>query len=952
MNITLLIFTALTILFSQPVLANDLAPDYFKHYNRENGLISNNVQSIIEDSNGLIWIGCENGLCSFDGYSFTEYTNDITPLSSANDNFICAITSDSLRQCLWIVTASGISKFNLTTYQFQNYDISQTNKSTYSPFAKGSICVDSNNNIWAIVSNNIFTQNLFRYDEDENRFINLSELRSDVPKYLTQVTKDKDNTLWFGSLKGLYYYDNLNKTFVSVNYNSEHNEALNIHSLFVDSDNILWIGAQTGNSLFTCVNKVIRKVFETNEISTKSIHFTSSISEYNENIIIAGVKDKGLLFYNKKTTDFEILQPNLYKTNSIKSKVNQTIYTDNIGNVWIGSSNNGINLIDKNKKAFKHYSFNYTEQGLLNNNVRALYEDSDGDIWIGTKEGGGISQFFPETGTFENIKADESKKNWLTNDIVISLSELEPGKLLVGTYGSGIFIYHKKRKLFSQFSIADGSPNTISNNLAYTIYKDQEGLIWIGTNGETNIYNPKDQTLSRISGVRQARCFLDIGNAVLIGTWSNGLYSYSKEDQQTRLFELNLDELSITAPLYNGIAIDTLGNIWFATNKGLLKHNRKSHTTNLFTELDGLSNDFICAVQVDNNNNLWASTKNGISELVQSDNTIKNYDKNDGLQSSSFQNFASLKRKNGDLFFAGTNGFNVFSPEQIKDNPNIPNVMLTDFLIFNKPVEIGTPNSPLQKHINVTNKIILDNEQSSFSLRFTAINYTSPEKNKYKYMLEGYDNTWQRVSLERIANYTQVPPGNYTFKVVACNNDGVWTKTGVLLKIKIKPPLSKSKGAFLAYTLLIIILLLIFRIIILRDQRNKSRIQAEIREKKIIEQTGRNRLRFFTNISHELRTPLTLITSPLEALMNYETDDQKLQSTIQNMNRNAQRLLRLVNQLMDFRKVEENRIRLRISNERLITDIKETLHSFEYLANSKGIKCAETHFRTLLHKRF
>jgi len=939
MNIKVLIYTFLISLLCQPTWATKRTPHQFKHYNREDGLISNSIQSIVEDQNGLIWIGTNNGLCSFDGYSFQQYRNTLSPSSSINDNYTCSIASDSSRQCLWIVTASVISRFDLNTYQFKNYNISNIHRTDYTPFAQGSICVDSENNIWAIGFNEGFSQGLFKYDVNADEFVNLTELRSDVPKGLTVVTEDKNNTLWFGSSDGLYYYHPINKTFVSINYESQDGTPLHIYALHADADNTLWIGTQYSNALFVCKNNVITKIFESKDITTKEINFISSISELNEDIIVAGIKDKGLMFYNKKTATYEILQPNLYNTRGIQSKTPQTIYTDKIGNVWIGSYSNGINLIDKNSKSFDHYSFDYTPYGLLTNKVRAFFEDSDGDLWIGTKEGGGISQFFPEKGIFNNYKADESKANWLTNDIVISINELEPGKLLIGTFGSGIFTYHKNTNSFSQFSIAEEKSNSISDNSIYAIYKDKEGNIWVGNNSTVDIYNPKTKTFSNIEGVTYARCFLDVGDKVLIGTWSKGLYIYSKEDQQTELYKLEDSTSTLNNNIrFNAIEQDSAGLIWFATNKGLIKYNAETNDIKVFREDDGLASQYICAVLVDNKNDIWVSTKNGISEIIQETSHIKNYDKSDGLQSSSFEDFASLKMKNGNLLFAGTNGFNIFNPMQIKDNPNIPNVRITEMSILNEPVEIGTEDSPLKKHISVTKNITLTHEQSSFSFQFTALNYTSPEKNKYKYKLEGYDNDWQVSRLERTAIYTQVPAGNYTFRVIASNNDDLWNNVGVSLKIEIKPPIWKSKAAIVIYFIVIVLFLLLLRAIIVRDQENKSRILAEISEKKIIEQTGRNRLRFFTNISHELRTPLTLITSPLEGLMNYETTDERLKSTIRNMNRNAQRLLRLVNQLMDFRKVEENRIRLRISNGQLVKDIKDVLHSFEYLAESKKIK--------------
>lgn len=932
---TLLLF--LNIVFFQFLSINAQNTIPFKHYNYENGLISNWVNSITQDQDGFIWIGTADGLCRFNGYSFDHFENTPSDSSAFADNFISSIAEDPTRNCLWLVTSSGISKFDKTSYKFINYGTFTNTNTTYSPFARGSVCVDSQSNVWVEGFNEGFSDGLFKYMPQKDQFINISKINKSVPKNLTAICEDKNQRLWFGSEKGLYYYIPETDSYQKVNYTLKNGDPLHITSLYVDSKNTLWIGSKQSNSIYICANDRISKYYEP-EMESTEYNWIATITSYNNDIILAGIKDLGVMVLNQSTGESDFLQPDLYNPKGLQSKTPIVMYTDKFGNVWIGSYNNGLNFIDKNRKLFDHYHFDYTKTGLMSNSVRALFEDSDGELWIGTKEGGGISKFNAKKRIFKNYKADKSKANWIDNDIVIAINELEAGKLLVGTFGSGIFTYHKKENIFSQFSKANSTRNSISNNNIYSIYKDFDGKIWIGNNSYTDIYNPISKQYSHLKNVTYARCFFDTGEDILIGTWSNGVYKYNKNKGIAKQFELTDSKRILDKKTrINNITQDLDGTIWFATNKGLVQHNPKEGTNKVFTENDGLSNDNICAVLVDDINNIWVSTKGGISKLNANKKSFKNYDKHDGLQSNVFEEFVSLKTSNGYLLFSGTNGFNIFHPDSIKDNPNIPNVLLTEMLVLNEPVEIGAPGSPLTKHISLTNELELTYEQSSFSFEFIGINYTSPENNKYRYKLEGYDNDWKNAEHNRIATYTHLPAGDYTFKVIASNNDGLWNNEGTSVRVKVWPPFWKSKTAIFIYFVLLILLLSLFSAIITYRTNHENKLKAEILEKQRIDEAGKNRLRFFTNISHELRTPLTLITAPLEKLTHYETKDPKLKSNLLSMNRNAQRLLRLINQLMDFRRIEENRIRLKVAQGDIIKESKEIFNSFEDIAQNKNI---------------
>ena len=911
---------------------------FFKHYNYEDGLISNTVNAIVQDEDGFMWFGTSEGLCRFDGYGYKTYVNIPGDKNSLNDNFISSVAVDSNRNCIWLVTSTGVSKLDKTTYMFQNYPISDSLRVRFSPFSRGTICVDHNGNVWVEGFSEAYAEGLFKYDPVKDTFINLSKTNKDVPQGISFIYEDKQNQLWIGTNHDLYAFYPETELFKKIAFKNNPIDSLYITCLYGGKDGKLWIGTHHNHAIYLCENDSIELFYES-EFSNDDYNWASSISAYDDNTLLVAVKDLGVMTIDLTTGEKGILQPDMYHPNGINSKNPNVIYSDKGGNIWIGTYNNGVNFLDKHKKQFYLYQFNYTPSGLLSNNVRAFFEDSDGDLWVGTKEGGGISRFDPDNGTFENYKADKSKPNWLDNDIVICINELEKGKLLVGTYGGGIYLFDKNKKVFSKFAMSNGSKNSISNKFVYAIYRDLDDQLWIGSNSSVDIYHTRTQTFSHPKGVNYARCFLDNGNAVLIGTWTKGLYVYDKSEKRIENYQFNNPELQkIKNVRINGMAQDNDGYVWMATNKGLLRFKDTKSEELLITEEDGLNNNNICAVLVDDHNNIWASTKNGIVKYNPGTGDSKTYNKYDGLQSNVFEEFVSLKTKSGYMLFSGLNGFNMFYPDSIKDNMNEPKVHITELSILNQPVKVGSVNSPLTQDISLTKKLKLNNIQSSFSFQFVAVNYTSPEKSKYLYKLEGYDTDWRKADERRIASYTRVPSGYYTFKVKASNGDGVWSANTEAIKIRIKPPFSRSAVAFTLYGLLFLGFLIGYRIFVHHNAIQNARLEEEKRENQRLEEINRKRIRFFTNISHELRTPLTLIASPLARLSNYNTHDKQLSSLLHIMNRNAQRLLRIVNQLMDFRRIEENRIQLTVSEADIVAFVQDVLHSFDDIVLNRNIK--------------
>ncbi|MGC9341172.1 MAG: ATP-binding protein, partial [Bacteroidales bacterium] len=377
--------------------------------------------------------------------------------------------------------------------------------------------------------------------------------------------------------------------------------------------------------------------------------------------------------------------------------------------------------------------------------------------------------------------------------------------------------------------------------------------------------------------------------------------------------------------------------LWIGTEGGgLLKYDRDSETFTSYTENEGLPNNAVNEILEDDYGNLWISTNKGLSKFNPLDEEFRNYDNSDGLQSNQFSYSGSLLSTNGRMYFGGVNGFNVFDPADIKDNRFIPPVVFTDFRLFNRPVSIGSEGSPLQFHISETEHITLKHNQSVLTFEFASLNYTSTSKNQYEFIMEGFEEGWNKVGPQRTATYTNLDPGDYTLRVRGSNNDGIWNENGATMQITVLPPFWETKLAFVIYGLLIILLLVSFRRYAISRAQMKNELKLKDLEKQKIEEVNQMKMQFFTNVSHEFRTPLTLIMSPLEKLMN-STQDLSAKALYKLMYRNANRLLSLINQLMDLRKIEKGSMGLKLSHQDIISFVKEIKSAFNDLAEEKNI---------------
>ncbi|MDP4209368.1 MAG: two-component regulator propeller domain-containing protein [Bacteroidota bacterium] len=896
---------------------------YFKHITYEEGLPSNYVEAIIQDHDGFVWIGSSEGLCRYDGYSFLNLINSPSDSTSLIDNGITCLVEDKNHN-LWVGTRRGITYLDLNTYKFKRYstkfkDGIGTNYIT-------SMCLIDEKRMFVgtmlkgAYIFNLETGKITRFTSDPEKNNTLADNR------INFVIKDRKQNIWLATEKGL---DKLMPTTSKIIHILKGER---IQNLSLDTEGN--IAATTDYFLYT-INPVSNNVVNQERfISESQYKLRQTFFDSNGGRWIA-VTGQGLLFTKKGDKTITRFVYDKYAQDGLSTKSPMTIYEDHIGNIWIGTFDGGVNVLDKYRKPFVRVNCNFLSNGLQSNHVRCIYQDRDGEIWIGTKSDGMLSRFDRKTCTFTHYKHNPSDPYSLNDDAVFSIVDAKPGYLWIGTSSGGLNLFEKRTGKFVALKHSDQNPQGLLSNVIMTLLNDKEGNLWIGhNNAGIDVYNatkkifthyvsssnPRSLTDNRIRVV-----YMDSGGDIWVGTMA-GLNRY---DRNTHTFERYVnsssDKASISDNYILSIYEDKNRNLWVGTPNGLNLMDRNKKTFIVFNKKNGFPANSARGILDDKKGNLWISTDKGIVWFDPKKKIFRVFTKDDGLLSNELALYTQFKTKNGEMFFGSEHGFNIFDPEKITDNRNFPNVVLTNFLLFNQVITGDSANSPLKNHISRTKELTLNYKQSVFTLEFAALNFTSSEKNQYAYKMEGFDKDWNYIGNKRSATYTNLPAGKYIFRVKASNNDGVWNETGTSLVINILPPPWKTWWAYCIY-----LGVLIYGFGLLRNFSVKR-----IHEKKERE-LDQLKLSLFVNVSHEFRTPLTLMLHPLDKIQQTDNLDE-IRNSAHTVQQSAWKLLNLVNQLLDFRKIDLGKSLLRVKKVDIVHLSEQSSRIFEDLAQTKNI---------------
>ncbi len=906
----------------------------FRHIKSENGLSNSTIETILQDDRGFMWFGTRDGLNRYDGSQMIIYRNSLTDSSTISDNYITSLYEDK-QHYLWAGTLNGLNKFNPKLNRFIRLKHKPTDQKTISSNHITSIYGDTKGRIWIGTSGG----GINVYHPEKNNFKRIACRKSNnlSAQELTIYTffEDSRGNLWAGTETGLYIYNNGSDDFSGITPQPATAGKQAIHSIAEDKNGALLLGMDDNglivfNPSFRTFQQYLHKAADATSISSNLVR-SVYINRKGETWI--GSVNGGLDKFDIVTGTFYNYQYQPDNPNSLSQRTVSVLYEDRQGNLWIGTHRGGINLYTPGSEKFNLYRQKPYKNSLSYNDVKTFCEDRLGNIWVGT-DGGGLNLFNRKLNSFTHYKNDPFNQSSLGSNEVIDLKEDSDGNLWIATWGGGLCLYNRSANNFIRYRSNTVSNGSITSDYIQCIFEDKDGQLLIGTYyGGLHLFDKKNKTFTPVRKSKTGKTSI-YGNNIIslsqdkegntwIGTDDGGL---NKLNAVTAEFEHYFHEED-KKPDIRVLFTDSKGNVWTG-QAGLYLYDKSSNRFSVFTDADGLSSLFIKGIVEDNNGRLWISTSNGLKQLDLKTKTVRTYNTGDGLQDMEFEANACIKTRDGQIYFGGVNGFNSFYPADIAVNAFIPPVFVTDLQVQNKTI-MGGNNQLLEQDISYTDKLKLSHKEATFSFGFAALNYTASENNRFMYKLESWDKDWVKAGSEQRASYTNVSPGTYTFSIKASNNDGVWNEKGYSIKVIITPPFWATWWfRLLAAVALFGAIFYIYRI------RRKIQLQRYEEEKK--EEIHQMQLQFFTNISHEFRTPLSLITGPVEKLLK-EDAGSKNNHVYQVIQRNANRLLQLINELMDFRKAESGVLKLQVMPGSIPLFIDEIAEEFSELAIQKNI---------------
>lgn len=907
-------------------ICNQASANADKFLGVSNMLSNSHVNSIYQDKKGFIWACTENGLNVFDGSGFKVYNHQSNDTTSLINNSVLTVLEDKEGR-FWVGTVGGVQLFDRKTEKFSNFHFSYPNVTDFTYIS--CIIEDSKGNIWMSTSRS----GVICIKAKDGKPIYYMRTNSNIcSNKINTICEDRFGNIWIGSQDNGISVLNVDNHML-VNYAHQSNDPNSISSdkifsiLETKDGNILVGSIDGGIDLFDYSTRI----FSRNYIPGNMI-FTMKADSRNN--LWIGTDGEGLKCYNFTDKTISTYETELPSLDMRRAKVHG-ILEDQQGNIWVALYQKGILMISSQKKSFNNISFNpfYQNKSIGTECVLSILEDGKRDLWIGT-DGDGIYRL---NAAKEMVRHYTLKKdNAHINPVVLSIFEDSSGRIWIGTYLTGLFVYNKATDDFEKREIIVNGHSVKHIN---TISEDEDGNLWIGTNEDgVCIYSP---------GSRNVRYFLydlmKTKNQILsnsihtitfgkdgcawIGTSGAGLSCYNRKTNSFVDYSFNNKRLN-NNNIYS-VKQDMQGNIWVGTAQGLSVIDAKTDQISCYTEKDGLPSASINGLEVDKDGNLWISTCSGLSLFDVSKKTFTNYSISDGLINNEFRRGAHFCSPFGELFFGGISGVTYFYPFKSTVHPLL-NLAFTDLFIYNKKVK-ADESDVLSGAINYSESIRLEYDVKSFSIGFSAIEYNTPGDVIYQVKMEGFDNEWSVLPLgSRLATYTNLAPGKYTFKVKA-NLQGM-TPLERSLSVVIVPPLWLTWWAKLFYVCVAVIILYFAYWTALTKIRKKKEDMQKMNESQIMQ----SKLQFFTDISHEIRTPLTLILTPLEQLLK-NAQEGGLRDTYKLIYQNGQRILHLVNQVMDMRKLDKGQMKLTTTLTDVGTFFRETASSFAYVAKERQI---------------
>ncbi len=928
MKNTLFTYCCLIGLFIFSSLYSQESANYhFKKIMVDNGLSENTVYCISQDSKGFIWFGTKDGLDRYDGSSFRVFRKSHTRPNSLGNNFIRSIVEGDNNQ-LFIGTDCGLYIMNTNSEVFSLLTAKTASGVSIST-AVNALYLDKNKNLWI----GTMSQGVFVYNTASQQLQQVKVNKYSLTNSATWcIYCDKSGIIWIGNRLGLLRYNPDTRQLDPVEslFNHSANSSnFEILSILEDTNGNLWLG--TWNNGIELYNKRTNEVKSYFGNSTKD-HYISHVrvmQQYNPNALLVG-SDDGLYLFNTNTLSAKRIDvPQLVYSMSDQSIY--SIYKDKEGGFWFGTYFGGVNYLNESLLPIETYYSDRLGGMLSGKAISQFCEDQSGNMWIATEDGG-IN--------YLNVTTKKITQPIKTSYHNIHALLMDGDDLWIGTFSRGVDVYNIKTKRLVNFRANSNDPNTINDDCVFSLCKTRQGDIYIGTPMGLSRYNKATRTFIRI---KEAGGYIydikeDESGNLWLANYTGGIIQYNaRKKRWLRNEEIVGKSDPIIHSKLTGIYIDNHKRIIFCSEgNGIFIYNPNTGKFKNISEKDGLPNNVVYGVLDDAFGNLWISTNKGIACMnLSNPNKYKLFTKDDGLQSNQFNYKSSFKANDGKFYFGGINGFSCFYPHDLNllKNNNIPRVEITGLELLKSSDDL---EQQIIEQLNGKKKIVLPYNKSSFKISYISLSFISQSKNQYAYKLEGVDNDWLYAGNNKNVTYVNLPPGNYTFKVKASNNSGIWNEEGTQIEIVILPPFWWSLPAKILY--FILCLILIYRGINYYSDRAKQK-QTKVLEAFKTEQETRSyksKIDFFTNIAHEIRTPLSLIKAPLEEVISSGEGGNETKQNLSIIQKNSNRLSALINQLLDFRKMDSTEFILHPEKINLYDYMFELCERFKKTAQSQG----------------
>lgn len=910
-------------------LMNDLL---FRNISNEEGLSHSTVYASIQDTSGYMWFGTQDGLNRFDGHTFKIYRPQPGDPGSIGFTVIRSFFIDSSGR-LWIGGAKGISLYLDNRDAFRNYLFLDDSSGDFIT----SFIETSDRTIYAIS----LEGGLFRLEPDEREFLKV-EVSSSHPfrNFYSWCLNGEDILL--ATESGLALFNPREKSVHPITIPGLDTD---VREIVRAGDGGYWIGTDHDGLWKLGKNLVVEKIYRHSVTDKKSLcnnNIRSMCLDQNNQLWIGTFI--GLSILDIESATFLNVFSNFGRPFSLAQNSIRSISGDRQGGMWLGTYYGGISFYHPDNVLFDLLNQNGGDLSLSDNVVSCLVEDGRGDIWIGTNDSG-VNLWDRKNKRIKVIRSDEKDKNSLSSNNIKSIVITPKGKLLIGTHDAGLNYYDPATGTNRVFK-NNGHSGGLSGNNIYAMLRDHTGKLWIGTWNGLDLFDENTQTIRPflINGQKMTLTsdhiqflFEDSRFRIWIGT-NNGLNILNPVTQTLETFrgESDDDTTGLSNNNISCITEDSKGRIWIGTRKGFNLFDELTRNFVQITTSDGLSNNMVYGILEDDLGFLWISTNDGLSKYDPATKNFRNYGLATGLQSKQFNYYSFCKTSDGILMFGGIKGINLINPRKTIEPEIKPKIVISEFMLFNNSVTPDENGGILKNAISLTKEITLKHNQNVFSFRFSAISFTGNEKIKYEYKLEGWDEKWIPANEPRRANFSNIPPGEYLFRVRIPDTEGVHGDERIL-KIHILNPWWSTGWAYLAYLLVLMLVSLLAYRMIKEQIKNKNQLRIERIEKKNLEEINQLKLQFFTNISHEFRTPLTLILSPLQKLRERHWGNEWAITQLDLIDKNAQRLLHLVDELMEFRKSEQGMLKLKASAGELVSFTYNIYLSFSSVASLNQI---------------